>query len=404
MAGHPADQRGDHRRVGQGLDPVLPRPAAADEPVEQRGALGAAHAPLPAHRRVPVAGGAHLPRHRAGGRRRGRHRPRGLPRTWPRTGWRSPSSAARKSPAETFPGADLHARHRGDDARPQARSRRAPATCSARTSRRRPASSSWTATTSASTPTARRWGFSTRMVGATIMAHGDDSGLVLPPNVAPAAAGDRAHLPHRGGAQRCGRRHRGARGRRSRTSRPRPARCAARSTGARSRPASSTTTGSCAACPSASRSVRATWPPARACSCAASTATRRPLPLDALAAELPERLARLPAGRSSSARSTSAPANTHRVDTLRRLQGRPGRGGRLPAGALVRRRRPASSRSATRPGATIRVIPFDLARGAWRMPRRRPALDAPGALRPRLLSGGSAPIGRAGTPRRADRP
>jgi prolyl-tRNA synthetase len=29
------------------------------------------------------------------------------------------------------------------------------------------------------------WGFSTRMVGATIMAHGDDSGLVLPPNVAP---------------------------------------------------------------------------------------------------------------------------------------------------------------------------------------------------------------------------
>jgi prolyl-tRNA synthetase len=29
------------------------------------------------------------------------------------------------------------------------------------------------------------WGVSTRMVGAVIMAHGDDSGLVLPPNVAP---------------------------------------------------------------------------------------------------------------------------------------------------------------------------------------------------------------------------
>ena len=29
------------------------------------------------------------------------------------------------------------------------------------------------------------WGFSTRMVGAIIMAHGDNSGLVLPPNVAP---------------------------------------------------------------------------------------------------------------------------------------------------------------------------------------------------------------------------
>jgi prolyl-tRNA synthetase len=34
-------------------------------------------------------------------------------------------------------------------------------------------------------PWGTSWGFSTRMVGATIMAHGDDSGLVLPPNVAP---------------------------------------------------------------------------------------------------------------------------------------------------------------------------------------------------------------------------
>jgi prolyl-tRNA synthetase len=34
-------------------------------------------------------------------------------------------------------------------------------------------------------PYGTSWGFSTRMIGATIMAHGDDSGLVLPPNVAP---------------------------------------------------------------------------------------------------------------------------------------------------------------------------------------------------------------------------
>ena len=34
-------------------------------------------------------------------------------------------------------------------------------------------------------PYGTSWGFSTRMVGATIMAHGDDTGLVLPPNVAP---------------------------------------------------------------------------------------------------------------------------------------------------------------------------------------------------------------------------
>ncbi len=34
-------------------------------------------------------------------------------------------------------------------------------------------------------PWGTSWGFSTRMVGATIMAHGDAAGLVLPPNVAP---------------------------------------------------------------------------------------------------------------------------------------------------------------------------------------------------------------------------
>jgi prolyl-tRNA synthetase len=34
-------------------------------------------------------------------------------------------------------------------------------------------------------PYGTSWGFSTRMVGATIMAHGDDYGLILPPNVAP---------------------------------------------------------------------------------------------------------------------------------------------------------------------------------------------------------------------------
>jgi prolyl-tRNA synthetase len=34
-------------------------------------------------------------------------------------------------------------------------------------------------------PFGTSWGFSTRMVGATVMVHGDDSGMVLPPNVAP---------------------------------------------------------------------------------------------------------------------------------------------------------------------------------------------------------------------------
>ena len=36
------------------------------------------------------------------------------------------------------------------------------------------------------------WGVSTRLIGGVIMTHGDDSGLVLPPNVAPLSGRDRA--------------------------------------------------------------------------------------------------------------------------------------------------------------------------------------------------------------------
>src|SRR3954453_5649484 len=61
-----------HLRRG---DPVLPRPAAAVQPVGQRRAVGAASAALPAHHRVPVAGGAHGPRDRGGGHRRDPHGP-----------------------------------------------------------------------------------------------------------------------------------------------------------------------------------------------------------------------------------------------------------------------------------------------------------------------------------------
>ena len=140
-------------------------------------------------------------------------------------------------------------------------------------------------------PYGTSWGFSTRMVGATIMAHGDDSGLVLPPNVAPHAAGDRAHLPQRGGSRARSPRRSSGRAGAAPTSRPPPGRCASRSTGARSRPASSSATGSCAACPTGSRSGRATWPPGRACSSGASIGTRRRSPSTRSPAELPQRLA-----------------------------------------------------------------------------------------------------------------
>ena len=59
----PAHQRDGHRRVHGQVDPELPRPAAAAQPVGQRRALGAAPAPLPAHHRVPLAGGPHRARH-----------------------------------------------------------------------------------------------------------------------------------------------------------------------------------------------------------------------------------------------------------------------------------------------------------------------------------------------------
>jgi len=79
-AGDPADLGDDHLLDVRGLDPQLPRPPRAHQPVGQRDALGEAHSALPADLRVPLAGGAHLPRDPRAGGRRGRHRARVLPR------------------------------------------------------------------------------------------------------------------------------------------------------------------------------------------------------------------------------------------------------------------------------------------------------------------------------------
>ena len=54
----------DVRQVGA----ELPRPAAAHQPVGERRALGDAHAPVPAHHGVPLAGRAHRARHARRGR------------------------------------------------------------------------------------------------------------------------------------------------------------------------------------------------------------------------------------------------------------------------------------------------------------------------------------------------
>ena len=54
----------DHRPRLCEMDSVLPRPAAADQSMEQRGALGTAHEALSAHARIFLAGGPHRARHR----------------------------------------------------------------------------------------------------------------------------------------------------------------------------------------------------------------------------------------------------------------------------------------------------------------------------------------------------
>ena len=61
---HPADFGNHHRPLLRQVDPELSRPAAAAQPVGQRGALGTAHAPVSAHHRIPLAGGPHRARHR----------------------------------------------------------------------------------------------------------------------------------------------------------------------------------------------------------------------------------------------------------------------------------------------------------------------------------------------------
>ena len=65
-AGRPAHQRDRDQPLLFQVGAEPPRPAAAHQPVGERGALGAAAAALPAHERVPLAGGPHGARDRGG--------------------------------------------------------------------------------------------------------------------------------------------------------------------------------------------------------------------------------------------------------------------------------------------------------------------------------------------------
>ncbi len=87
-AGRPADLGDDHLCDVRQVDPELPRPPGTHQPVGQRGSVGDANPPVPPHDRVPLAGGAHGPRH--GSRGGGGDRPRCSGSTAPSwsSGWR----------------------------------------------------------------------------------------------------------------------------------------------------------------------------------------------------------------------------------------------------------------------------------------------------------------------------
>ena len=70
-ADRPSHLGNDHLEYLQGLDPVLPRPAAPLQPVGERRTLGDAHPPVPAHGGISLAGGPHGPCHEGGGHRGG---------------------------------------------------------------------------------------------------------------------------------------------------------------------------------------------------------------------------------------------------------------------------------------------------------------------------------------------
>ena len=112
-AGRAAHVGDDHLRVVRQVDPVVPRPPAAHQPVVQHRALGDADPPVPPDDGVPLAGGAHRPRGRG------------------RRGARDAADARRVPPLRR--GVDGDA---GDHRRQDRRRRSSPARCAPMRSRR----------------------------------------------------------------------------------------------------------------------------------------------------------------------------------------------------------------------------------------------------------------------------
>ena len=112
------DVRDDHRRRVRALGAELPRPAAPDQSVGQRRALGDAHAAVPAHHRVPLAGRAHGARDARRGRRRDDAHARRL-RRLRRELDGDAGHQGREDGRRALPRRRAHVLHRSHDAGPQ---------------------------------------------------------------------------------------------------------------------------------------------------------------------------------------------------------------------------------------------------------------------------------------------
>ena len=113
--GGPPHLGDDHRPLVREVDQLLPRPAAAGQPVGQRRPLGAAPPRPAADDRVPLAGRAHRARRRGRGAREDHRDARGLPLVR-RGGDRRPRHHRREARERALPRRGLEPLDRGDDA------------------------------------------------------------------------------------------------------------------------------------------------------------------------------------------------------------------------------------------------------------------------------------------------